>query len=250
MNPTPLKRILIVDDHPQVLHELQLVLAETGEYEVLTALDGDEALAILQAQPVDMIVADIGMPRMSGYELYEHVRANPAKPHWAILPFVFISGRGLASDIRYGKALGADDYLTKPVKPEDLLAVIRGKLRHQQGLRRLIDQAAVVVIRLKVGGRAFRFDPRQYRLWVDEQEVSLSSKEALLLSSLIQRPNQVVSVLELVSTTHGLSLDEPEAGLLLRPHIKRLRRKLAGLLEGRDCLKNLRGRGYLLLTDE
>jgi DNA-binding response OmpR family regulator len=248
MNNTPApKRILLVDDHPQLLRELTLVLTESGEYEILTALDGDEALAILHSQPVDMIVADIGMPRMSGYELYEHVRANPARPQWAIVPFVFLSGRSLASDIRYGKALGADDYLTKPVKPEDLLAVIRGKLRHQQGLRRLIEPPAVMA--LTIGGHQFRFDRRQYRLWIDEVEIGLSGKEALLLSCLVQRPNQVVSPMEVAAVTHGLALEEPEAGLLVRPHIKRLRRKLQGPLGGLDCLKNLRGRGYMLLAD-
>ncbi len=240
-------RILIVDDHPNVLHQLKLILEQTGEFEVFLAHDGDEALALLRGQPVDLLVADIAMPRMNGYQLYERVRANP---DWANLPFVFLSARTLASDIRYGKALGADDYLTKPVEPEDLLAVIRGKLRHYRHLSRQQPPPLPGAVTLALGPHRLRVDYRQRRVWLDEAELALSSKEQLLLGHLAQQPNRVITARELAEITHDLALDEQEAGLLLRPIIKRLRRKLREPLGGADCIKNVWGRGYMLIAGE
>lgn len=246
-----MKRILLVDDHPQLLYHLKLTLEKTGEYEVLTAHDGAEALELLHGQPVDMIVADIAMPRMNGYQLYEHVRINPVDPYWIILPFVFLSARALESDIRYGKALGADDYLTKPVQPEDLLAVIRGKLQQYQRLLALFKQpSSPAFITLSMGQYRLRFDCRQRRVWADNTEIALSIKENFLLGYLAQQPNKVVTAGELALITHDLEVDEQEAGLLLRPIIKRLRRKLREPLGGIDCIKNVWGRGYMLIAGD
>ena len=86
---------------------------------------------MLKTQPVDLILADIAMPRMNGYQLYEQVRRDP---RWVLIPFVFISARALDSDVRYGKALGVDDYLIKPFQLEDLLAVVAGRLRRAREL--------------------------------------------------------------------------------------------------------------------
>ena len=117
--------ILVVDDQLDILDNIGLALEAEG-YRVLTATDGVEALDVLQSQPVDLILADIAMPRMNGYQLCERVWKNP---QWVAIPFVFLTARALDSDIRYGKALGVDDYLTKPIQPEDLLAAVRGRLR-------------------------------------------------------------------------------------------------------------------------
>src|SRR6185503_9608724 len=117
-------------DQPDLVKNMALTLEVEG-YRVLGAGDGLEALNVLQAQPVDLIVADIAMPRMNGYQLYERVRENT---QWVTIPFIFLTARSLDSDIRYGKELGADDYLIKPIEPEDLLAVVRGKLRRAQQL--------------------------------------------------------------------------------------------------------------------
>ena len=113
-------RVLIVDDELDTLNFLQVLLQKQG-YETLPARDGCEALALLETQPVDLILADVGLPHLNGYQLYERVKASP-DPRLALIPFIFLSGRTLDSDIRYGKALGADDYLVKPVVAEDLLA--------------------------------------------------------------------------------------------------------------------------------
>ena len=118
--------ILVVDDDATVRDCVQRMLEIAG-YEVIPARDGVEALAILDVRPVDLILADIAMPRMNGYQLYERVVKNP---EWVVLPFVFLTARAMDSDIRYGKALGVDDYLVKPFAREDLLALCpRGPAR-------------------------------------------------------------------------------------------------------------------------
>ena len=117
--------ILVVDDHVELLENIELTLEAAG-YRVLTARDGMEALEVLRSQPVSLVLADIAMPCMNGYQLYDRIRANP---QWVTIPFVFLTARALDSDVRYGKELGADDYLTKPMQPEDLLAAVQGRLR-------------------------------------------------------------------------------------------------------------------------
>jgi len=233
--------ILVIDDEPVLRNNVKQILEEAG-YKVLTAGDGMEALDVLQAQPVDLILADVAMPRMNGYELYERVRKNP---HWVKLPFIFLTARTMDSDIRYGKQLGVDDYLVKPFQLEDLLAAVQGKLRRAQ---QLADQSASpqpVEQRILTVGR-LTLDTDQYRAWLDGQVIHLSAKEFTLLEHLARRQGTVVPPRELIKVTHGLDTDDVEAGALLRPLIRSLRRKLGYRAGEMGCIENVRGVGYRL----
>jgi CheY-like chemotaxis protein len=131
--------IMVVDDNPEFLSGIQLTLEMEG-YKVWTANNGKNALDQLEKAFVlrqridgsgmehlpDLILADIMMPEMDGYEFYERVRANPYTNH---IPFIFLTAKSADENIRYGKELGADDYFSKLSPPEDLLASIHGKLR-------------------------------------------------------------------------------------------------------------------------
>src|SRR5215213_5836320 len=130
--------ILVADDQPDLRAMISMTLESAG-FQVLQSGDGLEALAILHAQAVDLILADIAMPRMNGYQLYQRVRENP---HWLAIPLIFLTARSLDSDIRYGKELGADDYLNKPIEPEDLLAAVQGRLRRAAQLANLMVSPA------------------------------------------------------------------------------------------------------------
>jgi DNA-binding response OmpR family regulator len=242
----PLATILIVDDQPEILENIELILSIEG-YRVLAAADGPEALDLLQGHAVDLILADIAMPRMNGYQLFERVRENP---QWIPIPFLFLSARAMDSDIRYGKELGADDYLTKPIQPEDLLAAVQGRLRRARELASLSQAPkapagpapAPQVLDL---GR-LRMDPAQHRAWMNGQALKLSAREFLLLTYLAQRPDQVVSAQELIRVTHELDTDRVEAGSLLRPLVRSLRRKLGYAVGEMGCIENVRGVGYRL----
>ncbi len=235
--------ILVVDDEPRLLDAIRLILEEAG-YRVLTAGDGIEALAVLQSQPVDLILADIAMPRMNGYQLYERVCGNP---QWVAIPFIFLTARVLNSDIRYGKELGVDDYLTKPIETEDMLAAVRGKLRRARQLAQA-SRLEPGLYPLTVG--RLRIDPGQHRVWLGEREIQLSAREFILLEHLARQAGKVVSAQESIRLTHGLDTDRVEAGALLRPLIRSLRRKLGYPVGEMGCIENVRGLGYRLVISD
>jgi len=255
-------RILVVDDHRPVLQGLCEVLRQAG-YSTLTATDGREALGVLHNHTPDLILADIAMPVMNGYQLYEQVRANPA---WALIPFIFLTGRAIDSDIRYGKALGVDDYLTKPFNPDDVLAVVHGKLRRARELvQRAVPAAPVATPQPEtaesppVAGSAAHkgsrvvtvgelcIDPGQHRAWLGSESIVLSAAEFTLLEYLARQVGRVISPEELVRVTHGLDTDRADAGGLVRPMISSLRRRLGYPAGESGCIENVRGVGYRLV---
>jgi DNA-binding response OmpR family regulator len=244
-----MKHVLVVDNHPELLQKTRQTLEKAG-YRVLTAKDGAEASELLETQQVDLILADVGMPYINGYQLYERIKASP-NPRFAVIPFIFLSSRALDSDIRYGKSLGADDYLVKPVNAEDLLAVVKGKLRAAERLQLLFDQQRLEeleAITLRINKHDLHLDCKQHRVWSDGQEIGLTAREMFLLEHLARQPNRVVNVVELFRITSGQDVEQQEAGRLMRPIIHSLRGKLKACLDGLDCIRNVRGRGYMLIV--
>lgn len=122
------QRILVVEDQENLMKAVQEVLELEG-YIVLVASDGLKALEVMEHTRPDLIVADIMMPRMDGYGLYEAVRA---RPEWITIPFIFLTGKAERDDILRGKSLGVEDYITKPFNPDELLVVVRSRLTRAQ----------------------------------------------------------------------------------------------------------------------
>ena len=118
--------ILVVEDNVDLLYNLNLLL-ESNNYKPITAKNGKEALEILSnlEEIPEVIISDIMMPEMDGYEFFREISSNP---HWNRIPFLFLSARTTPKDIRFGKLLGADDYLTKPFDEKDLLAILSGRI--------------------------------------------------------------------------------------------------------------------------
>lgn len=240
--------ILVVDDDAVILKYIARIL-ELGGYNVLTARDGVEALDLLESQSVDLIVTDIMMPRMNGYQLHECV---VQAPEWVKIPVIFLSARCMDSDIRYGKELGVDDYLTKPVEPEDVLAAVRGRLRRAELLKESSTQRERPSSRDNgppALGR-LRIDSDQYRVWVDDELVKLSLKEFKLLERLARQPAKVVPLQELIKSTHGLKTDYTEASSLIRPLIRSVRRKLGYPAGETGPIESVRGVGYQLIPSK
>lgn len=130
--------LLVADDDPGVRHGVADLLKFSG-YQVLTAENGAIAWQILQKHMPDLIIADIAMPEMDGYELYDAVRSDPK---WSLVPFIFLTARGEQKDIRYGYSLGADHYVTKPFEPEDLLAVVDARLKRMRIVQTAVESNA------------------------------------------------------------------------------------------------------------
>jgi CheY-like chemotaxis protein len=121
-----MEQILIVEDNKQILSAGALFL-QMNDFKVFTALNGKEALDLLEKldSVPDLILSDIMMPVMNGYDFYKVIIENPK---WSHIPFIFLTAKSDPEDIRFGKLLGVDDYITKPFNEDDLLASIRGKI--------------------------------------------------------------------------------------------------------------------------
>jgi DNA-binding NarL/FixJ family response regulator len=122
--------ILIVEDEDVIRDSLADILQLQG-FLTLTACDGLEALRLLESDQPDLILADIMMPNMNGYQFFQRVRSNPA---WTWIPFIFLSAKGEGEDIRFAKELGIDDYLMKPIEADDLIAAVIGRLKRHDVL--------------------------------------------------------------------------------------------------------------------
>lgn len=154
--------IMVVDDNPEFLSGIELTLEMEG-FKVWTARNGQDALNQLERTFVmrqriagsgmehlpDLILADIMMPEMDGYEFYEKVRENPYTNH---IPFIFLTAKSGEDNVRHGKELGADDYFSKMDSPEDLLASIRGKLKRAEQQRQLSAEISGDPTRLMPSG--------------------------------------------------------------------------------------------------
>ena len=127
--------ILIVEDNVDLLYNLNLLL-ESNNYRTITAKNGEKALEILSnlKEIPDIIISDIMMPEMDGYEFFRLISSNP---NFNRIPFLFLSARTAPKDVRFGKLLGADAYLTKPFNEKDLLAILSGKIARIKRINQL-----------------------------------------------------------------------------------------------------------------
>ncbi len=123
-NKRPMEKLLIIDDQPQVLEIVSYLLDAEG-YEVMTATNGREGLEAAKQFRPDLIICDIMMPGMNGYDVLEAARRDP---DLATIPFIFLTAKATPGDLRTGMTAGADDYLTKPFTDEELLAAVRTQL--------------------------------------------------------------------------------------------------------------------------
>jgi len=218
-------RILVVDDEPDLLELVRFNLAQGG-YDVVTALTGEEGLEAVQVHAPELVVLDLMLPDVSGVEVCRRLRADPAHRD---LPIVMLTAKGEEVDRVVGFELGADDYVTKPFSPRELLLRIRAILRRRRpapGTGRLRHAALEV-------------DPERHRCTVAGNPVALTAKEFRLLEELMSRPGRVMTRRQLLDDVWGSEIAVTER--TIDTHLKRLREKLGpagGLIE------TVRGVGY------
>ncbi len=123
--------VLVVDDNPLIVQCLTSLLGNS-HYQVFVSKNGEEALDLLGKKSVDVVICDVMMPKMDGFQLHELVRKRPEYSH---IPFVFLTALGDEEHVQRGRETGADDYLTKPFDPRELLALVRGKITRSRSLR-------------------------------------------------------------------------------------------------------------------
>ena len=218
-------KILIVEDDRDIVDLLTYNLEEEG-YEIQAALDGREGLALAYRQQPDLIILDIMLPGMDGFEVCRLLRADKSTGH---IPIIILSARSQETDKVVGLELGADDYVTKPFSPRELIARIRAILRRNRN-----TEAEVHLI---LGDMVI--DSIKHKVTVQGDKVELTTTEFKLLEWLAQRPGQVLSRDQILDAVAGY--DAVVSDRTVDAHVKSLRRKLGPC---KDYVETVRGVGY------
>lgn len=225
-----METILIADDEEPIRELLTLYLEREG-FRVITAGDGEQALAAARAQSPDLIVLDLMMPKRSGYEVCRELRRD------SDIPILMLTARGEDVDRIVGLELGADDYLGKPFHPRELTARVKAILRRAGGAPAR-ERAAVVVGPLKI-------DWQRHEATLDGELLQLRNKEFDLLRRLAEHEGIVLSREQLLETVWGY--DYFGETRTVDVHVNQLRRKL---ISDAIAIETVRGVGYKLVQTQ
>jgi DNA-binding response OmpR family regulator len=226
-------RILIVDDEPRYLRLLEANLL-TKEYEVYTASDGEEALESFSANPVDLILLDIMLPRMDGFAVCQRIR------QFSNVPIIMLTAKGEEQDRVRGLDVGADDYLVKPFSAMELLARVRAVLRRAEVTETGQD-------RFFTHGN-LRIDFARAEVWLGEKPVYLSATEYRLLLQFTHNIGKVLSAEELLTGVWGPEYRDDKE--ILWVTIARLRQKVEDDPHVPKHIATRSGLGYLMTPIE
>ena len=204
--------ILVVDDDRPGLKLISFLLREEG-YVVSTAQDGQTALKVIQQKPPDLVILDVMMPHIDGFEVCRRIRKM------AKIPIIFLSAKGQVDDRVMGLNIGADDYLVKPFEPAELLARVEAVLRRS---RTSSDQQDA----MPVSGGGLCLDPIRYMVFREEdgKEIELTPIEFRLLWCLMRNGGRVLSPSFLISRVWGYDYEGESNPLAV--YIRRLRTKI------------------------
>ncbi|MBH1430510.1 two-component system response regulator CreB [Stenotrophomonas maltophilia] len=232
----PVAHVLVVEDEAAIAETVLYALRSEG-YAASHCLLGGEALQRLQAGDIDVVVLDVGLPDLGGFEVCRRLRAQPGPV--AQLPVIFLTARNDEVDRVLGLELGADDYMTKPFSPRELVARVRARLRRA---------AAVVAGPGADAGwqehGAFAIDREGRRIRFRGQALDLTRYEYALLEALLQRPGAILSRAQLMDRGWDSSADS--ADRTVDTHVKTLRAKLRAAGASADPIRTHRGLGYAL----
>ncbi|HYM85075.1 MAG TPA: response regulator transcription factor [Candidatus Dormibacteraeota bacterium] len=208
-----MKTILVVDDEPRIAQLARDYLEHAG-FRVEVAGDGESALERVRRQRPDLVVLDLGLPGLDGLEVTRALRRD------GDLPIVMLTARDDELDKLLGLELGADDYITKPFSPRELVARVRAVLRRVEPHGAARDGEAEDILR--VGG--VLIDVARMRVEVEGRVVELTPTEFQLLVALARRPGRILTRSQLLDAVHGVAFESYERAI--DTHVKNLRRKL------------------------
>ena len=218
-------RVLVVEDDPDLNRQLVQALADAG-FAVDSASDGEEGFYLGETEPYDLVILDIGLPKMDGISVLEQWRRADRN-----MPVIILTARDRWSDKVAGIDAGADDYVAKPFHMEELLARARAQVRRSSGHAKS---------ELECG--PLRLDTRTARVTCDGQTIKLTSHEYRLLAYLMHHNERVVSRTELVEHLYDQDFDRDSN--TIEVFIGRLRKKIPA-----DVIKTVRGLGYRLTQE-
>ncbi len=222
--------ILICDDQPDIVNALKIYLAPEG-YRLLEAYTGEEALDIVRREDVHLVLLDVMMPRMDGITATARIR------EFSNVPVILLTAKSETEDKVLGRNVGADDYITKPFVPVEVLARVRSQLRRYAQLGSRPEQGPGV---LTIG--AVQLDDRTKSVTVDDEPVSLTPTEYAILKLLMANPGRVYSTKELYESVWQEAALGCEGAVAV--HIRHLREKIEINPSDPRYLKVVWGQGY------
>jgi two-component system, OmpR family, alkaline phosphatase synthesis response regulator PhoP len=221
-------KILVVDDEPKIVRLVADYLQATG-FGVVTARTGEEALMRARTDAPDLVVLDLGLPGLDGLDVTRALRRDGE------LPIIILTARDDETDRIVGLELGADDYVTKPFSPRELVARVRAVLRRRSAT------AATDVIRV---GDLTLDEPRM-RLTRGPEPIDLTATEFALLAALARQPGRVFTRSQLLDAIHGVAFESYERAI--DAHVKNIRRKLEPDPRAPRYVLTVYGVGYRLV---
>lgn len=205
-----MKTILIVDDEPKIVQIARDYLEHSG-FDVLTAAEGTTAMAAVRGSKPDLVVLDLGLPGMDGLDVTRAIRKD------SNVPIIMLTARGEETDKLVGLELGADDYITKPFSPKELVARVRAVLRR-------LDSASVDAGAQVVRSGDFSLDIPRMRLMIGNREVEVTPTEFQLLTAMARQPGRIFTRSQLLDAVRGVAFESYERAI--DAHIKNIRRKI------------------------
>ena len=219
--------ILIVDDEPKIVRLVADYLAAAG-FAVVTARSGDEALMRIRTEAPDLVVLDLGLPGLDGLDVTRTIRRTGE------LPIIMLTARDTETDRVIGLELGADDYVTKPFSPRELVARVRAVLRRHAG--------AAEAELLRAGD--LTLDVPRMRVSRGDVGIELTATEFALLAAMARQPGRVFTRSQLLDAVHGVAFEAYERAI--DAHVKNIRRKLEPDPRAPRYLLTVYGVGYRL----
>jgi DNA-binding response OmpR family regulator len=220
------KSVLVIDDEPKISELCRDYLRAAG-YSVLTAADGPQGLALARRERPDLVVLDLMLPGMDGLDVCRELRRESS------VPIIMLTARVDETDRLVGLELGADDYLTKPFSPRELVARVRTVLRRAGG-----PTTPAEVIR----AGALSLDRTRFKVNLPDREITLTPTEFEILAVMAAQPGRVFSRAQLLTAAHGIAFESYERAI--DSHIRNLRRKLQAGNDEPEYIQTVHGIGY------
>jgi two-component system alkaline phosphatase synthesis response regulator PhoP len=223
------KTILIVDDEPKIVQICRDYLTAAG-FNVIGAETGPMGLAAARRDRPDLIVLDLMLPGMDGLDVCRNLRQDPQLKD---IPIIMLTARVEETDKLVGLELGADDYITKPFSPRELVARVRAVLRRAGG-----DTSTPEIIRVA----DLTLDRARYKVILPNEEVTLTPTEFEILATLAGQPGRIFSRAQLLTATRGVAFESYERAI--DSHVRNLRRKIEPTDGGPKYVITVHGVGY------
>ncbi|MGL5767601.1 MAG: response regulator transcription factor, partial [Sarcina sp.] len=221
-----IKKILIAEDNQEIIDVLTLYLESDG-FQVLKVNNGEDALEIVKKNKVDLAILDIMMPKMNGYNLTKKIRG------FSDIPIIILSAKNQDTDKILGLNIGADDYLTKPFNPLEIIARVKSNLRRYN----MVNREENNISNLIIGDLELNLDT--YKLTKSGEEINLTPTEYKILALLMKSPGRIYTKVQIYENINGDYFEADDNTLMV--HISKIREKIEEDPRKPRYIKTIRG---------